>query len=114
MRMLGGFGIERCQHGGERVGASCDRQPRQPDAMNFGSLCRWSRNPLAVRRAEIDHQPGDRDRLVGEASHADAAHLDQPGQRRRRSNQQPPVARGQLDAVIGDQTGKADEAGGGR
>jgi hypothetical protein len=44
-----------------------------------------------------------------EAPDAEAAHLDQPGQRLSRTRQQPPVRGRKLNPIIADQAGETNE-----
>lgn len=75
--------------------------PRKPDTRNLGLLLQRRRQPLGVRRREVDNEADNGHRLMLKPANAKPAHLDQPGQFRGGTNEQAAVMRLEEDAVIG-------------
>ena len=68
---------------------------------NFSLRLRKTRHRVALHQP--DHEIDRRFRLVFERLRTKPANLDQPGDRRRRDTDEPPVMRRQQDLVVGDQ-----------
>jgi len=84
----------------------CDSETRQVNARDSGEGGRRVGHPL-YRRADIDHDRYNCDRLIRQAKHAESPHFNEASERRRRPRQQPAVSGFQVDAVVSHQTGEA-------
>ena len=79
--------------------------PRFPPAFGAGSGSR-----SAVGLAEVDHQADHGQGLIRHPADAEPAHLDQAGQGRGRTHQQPSVRGLDMGAVVGDEPRERQQA----
>jgi hypothetical protein len=75
-----------------------------------GSLAAGLGQALGVVGGKVDDEVDHRDRLVGKAADAEAAHFDHARELIRRAGEEAPVARLDLGAIVGDEAGEAHEA----
>jgi hypothetical protein len=87
-------------HGGQSRRPGCDGEPRQLYAMDFCPVTGRFRQPPSVRCGKVDDHPNHRARFVREPYQADAAHLDQAGQRFGRPGQQPAMCGFKMNPVV--------------
>ena len=98
------------QNGRQRVGTRRNAKPRQRNSRHNSLGSFLSRQAFCIFRAEFHQEPDLSNRLVREAADAEAADLDQSGQRRGGAHQQPPVQGLNMGAVVGHEPRERDEA----
>ena len=84
---------------GSALPATASRGRVIPQIDGFGTF----RQPVGVVRREVHHQADHRNRLVSEPADAEPAYFDQSCQRGRRLDQQPSMARFEMDAIVSNQ-----------
>ena len=116
VRGVGGNPILRCRSITRRAGtvdsqhqrqsrhSGCDSQSRQSDPADLGTCGFLLGQPAMILGIEINDQPHDRDRLEFNATDAQAADLDPPGQFGGRADQQSTRISLNICAVVGDQS----------
>ena len=107
-RAIGGLQIS--QHHGQGIGAGCDGKPRQGDSLDFGFLLGRFGEPFRIRLAEVGHQADHGQGLMRQAADTEPADLDQAGQGRGGTNQQPSVHGFDMGAVVGHEPRERQEA----
>ena len=81
----------------------CDSESRQRNSSDFGVLAGRIGQPSSFRIAQIHQQTNQSQRFIGHTPDAEAPHLDQAGQRRRRTHQQAAMFGLDLDTVVANQ-----------
>lgn len=97
---------KRGKHLRQRFGTRCDGKSRHLDTFDDGAPARPGRQPLGVRRRQIDNKADHGGGLVGQVADAETAHLDQPGKLGHWANQQTAMMSLQDAAVVRHQAGK--------
>jgi len=92
---------------GEGGGPSCERQTPHCHPEEDRLACQW--HPLRVLGCEVHHQADDRHRLIVQPANAEPAHLDQAGKRRSRADQEAPVMRFEVKAIVADESGESQQ-----
>jgi hypothetical protein len=100
------------EHQGEGIATASDRHPTQAHAGNSRPPVSGVGQPRRRRNVEIDHPRDNRHRFVGQLLNPEAAHLEKPGEDRRRTRDQAVVDGLHLDAIVGDEACKGEVTGG--
>ena len=98
--------MQRSNH--ERKGRcrGVNREPRQRNSSDNDLPLLRRRQALRVRCRKVDGQPDHGDTLVGQPPNAEPTHLDETGEGRGGTDQQPAGGRFDLGAIISDQAGE--------